>query len=104
MSEIFKALQSLGPRQPKKHFVTIQGKQYQVGLEKKLEIIRNGEENYIIKPAKFGPEILLRPKKKAKTQYPVLSKATKGYVFQDEDIHWPKAIVEGGEAWLIEQE
>jgi len=104
MSELLKALQNLPPQKVKKHYVTIQGKKYQVGLQKKLEIMRNGEENYMIKPAKFGPEILLKPKPKPKTQYPILKKATKGYVFQDGDIHWPNAVVEGGEAWLIEQE
>ena len=104
MSEIFKALEGFRPRPPKKFFVTIQGKQYQVSHKKKLEIMQHGEENYMIKPAKFGPEILLKPKPKAKTRYPILQKSTKGYVFEDGDIHWPNGIVEGGEAWLIEYE
>ena len=104
MSELRKALQGLPQVKMKKHYVTIQGKRYQVDLEKKLEIMRNGEENYMIKPAKFGPEILLKPTPKAKTRYPTLQRSTKGYVFQDGDIHWPNAIVEGGEAWLIEYE
>lgn len=104
MSELLKALQGLPQVNVKKHYVTIQGKQYQVGLEKKLEIMRNGEENYMIKPAKFGPEILLKPKPKSKNRYPILKKATKGYVFQEGDIHWPNAVVEGGESWQIEQE
>ena len=76
MSVIFKGLP---PKPPKKHFVTIQGKQYQVSLKKKLEILQHGEENYMIKPAKFGPEILLKPKPKPKTRYSVLKNATKGY-------------------------
>lgn len=101
MSVIFKGLP---PKPPKKHFVTIQGKQYQVGLKKKLEILQHGEENYMIKPAKFGPEILLKPKPKPKTRYSVLKKTTKGYSFEHGDIHWPNAVVDGGEAWLIEYE
>jgi len=104
MSEVFKALESFKKRPEKKHYVTIQGKQYQVGLEKKLEIMKHGEENYMIKPAKFGPEILLRPKPKAKTRYSVLKTAEKGYVFQDGDIHWPTGTTEKGETWLIEYE
>ena len=63
-----------------------------------------GEEAYMLKPAKHHPEIVLRPVQKRKTQYTVLKKATKGYVFQDGDIHWPNGVVEGGLAWLIEYE
>jgi len=101
MSVIFKGLP---PKPPKKHFVTIQGKQYQVSLQKKLEIQRHGEENYMVKPAKFGPEILLKPVPKPKTRYSVLKKADKGYTFEQGDIHWPNDVVEGGETWLIEYE
>ena len=86
----------------KKHFVTIDGKRIQVGLHKKLEIMRNGEENYMLKPAKFGPEILLRPPKKKTSRYSVLKKADKGYSFEQGDIHWPNAVVKGGDTWQIE--
>ena len=47
---------------------------------------------------------MLKPKTKPKTKYPILKKATKGYVFQDGDIHWPNKIEEGGETWQIEHE
>lgn len=104
MSEIFKALANFKKRPVKKHYVNIEGKQYQVGLEKKLEIMQHGEENYTIKPAKFGPEILLKPKPKAKTRYSVLKTAEKGYQFYQGDIHWPDGTTENGETWLIEYE
>ena len=104
MSELSKALQGFKPRPEKKHFVNIEGKEYQVRLKKKLEIMKPGEENYMIRPAKFGPEILLRPTQKRKHRYSVLKPATKGYVFEDGDIHWPNAVVEGGETWQIEYE
>ena len=104
MSELSKALQGFKPRPEKKHFVNIEGKEYQVSLKKKLEIMKPGEENYMIRPAKFGPEILLRPTQKRKHRYSVLKPATKGYVFEDGDIHWPNAVVEGGETWQIEYE
>ena len=100
MSELLKALQGLPERTEKKHFVTIDGKKLQVPLKKKLEIQQHGEE----KPAKFGPEIVLRPKPKKKTRFPVLQKAEKGYTFEDNDIHWPNGVAEGGETWLIEYE
>tara|TARA_B100001057_G_scaffold456512_1_gene503976 strand:- start:901 stop:1206 length:306 start_codon:yes stop_codon:yes gene_type:complete len=101
MSEIFKALQELPPVPKKVHTVTIQGQSLVVTLEKKLEVMRHGEDAYTWKSP---TEIMLKPKTKPKTKYPILKKATKGYVFQDGDIHWPNAVVEGGEAWLIEQE
>lgn len=101
MSELLKALQGLPPAPKKVHTVTIGGQSLVVTLEKKLEVMRNGEDAYTWKSP---TEIILKPKTKPKTQYPILKKATKGYVFQDGDIHWPKAFVEGGEAWLIEQE
>ena len=101
MSELLKALQGRKPPQKKVHTVTIQGQSLVVSLEKKLEVMKHGEDAYMWKSA---TEIMLKPQPKSKTQYPILKKATKGYVFQDGDIHWPNAVVEGGEAWLIEQE
>jgi len=104
MSELLKALQGRPPVTEKKHFVEIEGKQYQVSLEKKLEIMKYGEENYTIKPTDHGPEISLKPKPKPKTRYSVLRKSEKGYGFEQGDIHWPNAIIENGETWLIEYE
>ena len=101
MSELLKALQGLPPAPKKVHTVTIQGQSLVVTLEKKLEVMRNGEDAYIWKSP---TEIMLKPKPRSRTEYPVLRKATKGYKFEDGDIHWPNAVVEGGEAWLIEQE
>ena len=101
MSEIFKALQGFKPRPKKVHTVTIQGQSLVVTLEKKLEVMQHGEDAYVWKSP---TEIMLKPKTKPKTQFATLKKATKGYVFQDGDIHWPNAVVEGGETWLIEQE
>ena len=96
MSDLFK-LVKIPP--PKKHFVTIEGSKIEVSLKKKLEIMKHGEDAYIL-----NPDIVLRPKPTAKTKYIVLKKAEKGYLFQDGDIHWPNALVEGGETWLIEYE
>ena len=50
MKELFKALeiQRKKPNNVKKHFVKIQGKEVEVSMEKKIEIIRNGESNYIL--------------------------------------------------------
>ena len=48
MQELFKALDILKTNKVKKHFVKIQGKKVAVSMQKKLEIIRNGESNYIL--------------------------------------------------------
>ena len=101
MSEIFKALQELRPRPKKVHTVTIQGQSLVVSLEKKLEVMKHGEDAYMwTSPT----EIALRPKPKAKTKFPVLQKTEKGYKFEQGDIHWPNAVEKDGETWLIEYE
>ena len=48
MQELFKAFANLPPVVKKRHFVKIQGKQIEVSLKEKIEIIRNGENNYIL--------------------------------------------------------
>ena len=101
MSDLFKFVKV---PQPKKHFVTIDGRKIQVPLAKKLEIMKLGESAYMLKPAKHHPEIVLMPKPRPKTSYSVLSTAEKGYTFQQGDIHWPNGVVEGGQAWLTEYE
>jgi hypothetical protein len=98
MSEIFKI--DTVATAVKKHFVDIDGKQHEVSLEKKLEVLKHGEENFVLKDGK----IVLRPPLKRKTVYPVLKEVDRGYVFEQNDIHWPSGTAEGGMAWLIEQE
>jgi hypothetical protein len=100
MPGFFEALNKTSPIDGKKHFVTIQGQAKEVSLQKKLEILKHGEENFLLN----GNEIELKPKPKLKTAYPVLKAMEKGYHFIDGDIHWPNSIGEGGKAWLIESE
>ena len=101
MSELFKALESMPPSKPKVHTVCICGQNVVVTLEKKLEVQRHGEEAYHwISPTEFA----LKPPPKLKTQHKTLIKADKGYYFQDDDIHWPKEIAEGGVTWQTEHE
>ena len=100
MPGFFEALNKTSPIMEKKHFVTIQGQVKEVSLRKKIEILKHGEENFLLK----GNEIELKPKPKLKTTYPVLKEVEKGYHFIDGDIHWPNNIGEGGKAWLTEYE
>ena len=100
MPGLFDALKNMPKREPKKFFITVQGKEHEVSLEKKLWARQHSEENLILKDG----EIVVKPAPKPKTRYSVLKKASKGYTFQDSDIHWPNAVVEGGETWQIESE
>jgi len=101
MSELLKALRSLPQRVEKQHTVCIEGRQITVSLEQKKEILSKGEQSYHwVSPTKFEP----KPPPKPKAKFSVLVKADKGYSFEDNDIHWPKGIVENGETWLTESE
>lgn len=107
MSEIFKALNNLKVKPIKKHFVEVEGKQVEVSLDKKLEIMSRGTQHYTLSYADGKTEVIVKPPKvpKAKTQYSeLISSPHKGYVFLDGDIHWPIGIVDGGKAWLLEYE
>ena len=64
MSAIFKALANLPKREPKKHFVTVDGKEIEVALEKKLEMIRHGFDQYMMEDGK----IVLKPVPKIKSK------------------------------------
>ena len=101
MSDFLRDAKNLGPEKPKVHTVCIEGKEVVVTLKKKLEVIQYGEDAYRwISSTEFA----LKPPAKPTTQYTILQKAQKGFVFEQDDIHWPKAVVEGGQAWLIKQE
>ena len=100
MPGFFEAIANLPKEKPKKFFVSIDGVEHEVTHDKKLWALQHNEEDLMIKDG----DIVLRPKPKPKTQYSVLKEAEKGYVFQDDDIHWPTEIVEGGRLWLTEQE
>ena len=88
MPGFLEALENTKPLS-KKHMVIIQGKQVEVSLEKKLEIIRVGESNYMLQ----GKNIVLIPAKKTPRVFPVLKQ-------QDIDPYWIKTQEEI--EWVIE--
>jgi hypothetical protein len=100
MPGFFEAWNRKSPPKGKTHTVMIQGQEKQVSLKQKLEILKNGEVNYMIKDNK----IVVKPTPKAKSVYPILMTVQKGYHFLDGDIHWPNKMDDGGQAWLIEYE
>ena len=88
------------PIKQKKFFVKVEGKDFEVSLEKKKWAIMHGEDNLIIKDG----DIALKLPPKLKTKHRTLIKATKGYFFYDNDIHWPNEIAEGGVTWQTSAE
>ena len=100
MPGLFDALAKVPKRGPKKFFVTVQGQQHEVSHAKKLWAQQHGEDNLMLKDG----EIILKPRPKPKTQYAILLKSDKGYYFEDDDIHWPSKIAEGGVTWQTKSE
>jgi len=100
MTELFDALKKVPKKEPKKFFINVQGIEHEVTLEKKLWAKRHGEENLMFKDG----EIVVKPTIRKKTQYSTPTQSSKGYFFQNNDIHWPNKIAEGGITWQIERE
>jgi hypothetical protein len=92
MPGFFEAL-SKRKTQNKKHFVCIDGKEYEVSLQKKLEITRHGEEKYYVKDSK------IELKQMNTGQYTTLENSDKGYSFIDGDPYWVKSFGEKGYKW-----
>ncbi len=100
MPGLFEALKNMPKREPKKFFITVQGKEHEVSLEKKLWSQQHGEENLVFKDG----EIVVKPAQLPKSKYRTLVKSQKGYFFEDDDIHWPNKIAEGGVTWQTKSE
>ena len=100
MPGLFDALKNMPKRETKKFFITVQGEEHEVTLDKKLWAQQYGEENLMLRDG----EIVVKPMPKPKTQYSTLTKSSHGYFFQGDDIHWPNKIGEGGVTWQIERE
>jgi len=99
MPGFFEAFDSSKPV-VKKHTVTIQGNEVEVSLGKKLEIMRAGEDKYILK----GNEIVVKPMSKNKRQFPTLKKDKMGCHFHKGDPFWVERIAEEGYTWKTESE
>ncbi len=103
MPGFFEAAAEVWGKEPEKkkiHTVNIQGKEIAVSLEKRLEIMKHGEELYMLADGK----IVRRPIKKNDLRRSVLRKSDRGYKFYDNDPLWVESIVEEGFSWQIESE
>jgi hypothetical protein len=90
MPGFFEAIGKIQPR-VKKYWVTIQGRSIEVSLEKKLEILRAGEDRYMLD----GETVKLKPVTKTKRRFPVLKDL-------DRDPYW--IDTEERYTWQIESE
>ena len=101
MPGFFEALSKFPKREPKKFYVRINGVDHEVSLKKKLWANNHSEENLMIKDG----QIVLKPQEnKSRVGYTELRQADMGYVFLDDDIHWPDGVQEGGMTWLTRSE
>ena len=95
MPGFFEPLENFNTKK-KVHTVTIDGQSLVVTLEKKLEVMRNGENAYMWKSP---TEIALKPPPKILAQHKSLKKKDRGYSFYDNDPYYPKEIIDGGFSW-----
>jgi hypothetical protein len=87
MQDLFKVIADLQINKPvKKHFVSIEGKEVEVTLEEKIEIIRNGESNYILKGGK--PEKV--EIKSDRRRFPEIENFTSDPFWPTESFIWKK--------------
>ena len=101
----FEAAKQVWGKAPKekKYTVTIEGKEIEVSLEKNLEIMKHGEEAFMLQDEK----IVRRPIKKNNLKKPILKTQLPGklgYKFYDNDPLWVESVVEEGFSWQIESE
>lgn len=94
MNEFIKALKQL--KVIKKTFtVTIEGQTIEVSLDKKLEIQRVGENNYMLQEG----NIVRKPVEKHRNSQLELKKSDHGIVFLDHNPYWPIGNEKEGYKW-----
>ena len=100
MSKVFDVLRNLPPIPEKKHTVKVQGKIIEVTLEKKLEVLKHGEEKYMLNKGALA----LKPVVKAKIRFAKLVKGGKGHNFVDGNPFWIDGDTEEGYTWQTDTE
>lgn len=100
MPGFFEALSSRKTSSKKIHTITVEGKTLEVSHTKKLEVLKIGEENYMINTSKTGDTIVLKPKQNVR--FTKLSKSIEGMLFQDNNPFWPVSQGKGGHTWKTE--
>ena len=97
MPGFFDALANFKPKK-KVHTVTIQGQSIVVTLEKKLEVMKHGEDAYMWKT---NMEFVRKKRIPAEQRQSLMHKAGKGYTFYKKNPFWVKNIDKEGYIWQI---
>tara|TARA_X000000950_G_C13696864_1_gene570471 strand:- start:390 stop:689 length:300 start_codon:yes stop_codon:yes gene_type:complete len=99
MTAIFEALKNFQPKKVPKPTVTIDGQKIEVDEKMFREIIKHGEDCFILKNGK----IEMKPMTKNMKGYPVLKASSeKGHHMHDGHPYWPDSFKEGGYTWQTE--
>jgi len=83
MSELLKGLKFPEPKE-RKFFADIQGKQVEGSHKQKLEIIKNGEQNYVLDDGK--PKLVV--KRLDRYKFPVIKDFKSDPLWPKEDFEW----------------
>ena len=98
MPGFFEALENFKPQKKQPHVVTIEGQSIVVSLERKLEIMRAGEDAYMWQKG----EVVRKKRIPVEQRQPLMHKADKGYTFYKKNPFWVKNIGKEGYVWRIE--
>ncbi len=98
MPGFFDALKDFKPTPKKVHTVTIEGQSVVVTLEKKLEVIKHGEDAY---EWKTNTEFVRKKRIPVEQRQPLMYKADKGVNFYKKNPFWVKNIDKEGYIWQI---
>jgi len=97
MPGFFEALENFKPQKRQPHVVTIEGQSIVMDLERYLEIIRAGEENYTWEKG----EVVKKKRIPVEQLQPLMHKADKGYTFYKKNPFWVKNVSKEGYVWQI---
>ena len=97
MSGFFEALENFKPQKRRPHVVTIEGLSIVVSLERKLEIMRAGEDAYMWQKG----EVVKKKRIPAEQRQPILQKESKGVKFYKQNPFWVKSVGKEGYTWQI---
>ena len=96
MPGFFEALENFKPKERQPHVVTIEGQSIVVTLEKKLEVMKHGEDAY---EWKTNIEFVRKKRIPAEQQQPLMHKADKGVTFYKKNPYWVNNIDKEGYIW-----
>jgi hypothetical protein len=101
MPGFFEALDNFKHKEPKKHFVTVEGQTVEVSLEKKLEIMKTGIDQWTIQKTSNGIVFVKKPIVPKEQKQTELTQAEKGITFYEHNPFWPTGTNSKGYTWQI---